>query len=75
MKRNVFLNFGQGKYDVLIKQFKNTLETQSIMQAELREKPVTSHFIAMMMQSVHFYDSCVILNNTLDADRQQEMFI
>lgn len=57
------------------KTIKNTLETQCIIQAGLREKPVTSHFIATMMELVHFYNSCVILNNTLEADRLQEVFI
>lgn len=45
------------------------METQCIMQARLREKPVTSHFIMMMTEFVHFYDSCMIVNTTLEADR------
>lgn len=48
---------------------------QNTMQAELREKPVTSHFIAMMMELVHFYNSCVTLTITQEADSWQEMFI
>lgn len=75
LKRNIFLNFSQGKHDVLTKQLKNTLETQSIMQTELRAKSVTSNFIAMMMELVHVYNTCVILKNTLEADRLQDMSI
>lgn len=54
---------------------KNILETQSIMQTELRAKFVTSNFIAMMMELVHVYSICVILNNTLETGRLQDTFI
>lgn len=37
------------------------------MKAELREKPVATHFIAVMMELVHFYNICVVLNNTLEG--------
>jgi len=51
------------------------LETQCIVEVGLKEKPVTSHFIAMMTELVHFYDSYVTLHNILEAHRLQEVFI
>lgn len=41
----------------------------------IKRKPVATHFIEMVKEVVHFYNSCVILNNTLEAYWLQKMLI
>lgn len=41
----------------------------------INRKPVATHFIEMMMELVLFYNSCVIVNNTLEAHWLQKMLI
>lgn len=60
-----FLNFGQGKYCVFIKNEK-ILSKYKILCRLCYEKRLQLPTIAMMMELVrsHLYDRCVTLNNT-----------